>query len=518
MSIHRALSNGWWNKLKPTNTATELKVDKFPSIYVNSETIPTKYIQKSNQLSLVSNNNYLNDKGFGDQYKMEKDEVKRVLSASLPSRTEGELVDVGSKSDEPHFSGGGKPPPNLPTPETVTASHPPETVTVSHPPYQDVDGVPDYLERVRNPPFDNSTVNVVDATGRVKDALSDPVLIGHVDKLYEDLKTGVKITKKTGGRGAGGGRGVELTFNGKKLDDLTPADAPALQSALAKLKKADDDASGKVARRIHSDYRKLDSAVRGLIATASVGGYLASKTSNMSTDGKAVLEEAVTEAKKELLEKTTKAPKPAPKSAMKRKTATEIAIETGGIIAEQAEGVNDMFNTALEELRRIKASKEAKREAREALQRAMAEAEKDVSEGEEDDGESSGSDDEPKAGGGGATVAKTVASEPAEGVAPVADKKVPDISIVDTNWMTGKHRSTLLRLASSIDIDKPEQYEKAGLKKKILLRKAEILKLRLTKPEAYKTVASPKEVVSSSSKRASKSGGGGGGKTITLDV
>ena len=517
MSIHRALSNGWWNKLKPTNTATELKVDKFPSIYVNSETIPTKYIQKSNQLSLVSNNNYLNDKGFGDQYKMEKDEVKRVLSASLPSRTEGELVDVGSKSDEPHFSGGGKPPPNLPTPETVTASHPPETVTVSHPPYQDVDGVPDYLERVRNPPFDNSTVNVVDATGRVKDALSDPVLIGHVDKLYEDLKTGVKITKKTGGRGAGGGRGVELTFNGKKLDDLTPADAPALQSALAKLKKADDDASGKVARRIHSDYRKLDSAVRGLIATASVGGYLASKTSNMSTDGKAVLEEAVTEAKKELLEKTTKAPKPAPKSAMKRKTATEIAIETGGIIAEQAEGVNDMFNTALEELRRIKASKEAKREAREALERAKAEAENDGSEDEED-GESSGSDDEPKAGGGGGTVAQTVASEPAEGAEPISDKKVVDISIVDKEWLKGKHRATLLRLASSVEIPEPEKFKGKELKKLILLRKAEVLKIRMTKPDAYKTVAPPKEVASSSSKRASKSGGGGGGKTITLDV
>ena len=198
MSLHRALSNGWWNKMKPTNTPTELKIDRFPSIYANSETIPTNYIQKSNQLSLVANNNYYKEKGLGDGFTMKKEEVERVRNASLPSRSEGDYLVAGdAKYDEPHFAtGGGKPPPNLPEPATV-----------SHPPFQDVEGVPDYYERLRNPPFDNSTVNVVDATGRVKDALSDTALISHVDKIYEELNTGLKITKKTGGRGAGGGRG-----------------------------------------------------------------------------------------------------------------------------------------------------------------------------------------------------------------------------------------------------------------------------------------------------------------------
>jgi hypothetical protein len=276
------LSNGWWNKLKTTNTATELKIDRFPSIYSNSETIPTKIMQKSNQLSLVSNGNYYVEKGLGDGFKMDKDEVQRVRNATLPHGNDApdNVVKGGGDYFNPPPSAGSPPPPNLG-----------ETVAVKEPRFQDVEGVDDYYQRIRNPPFDNSTVNVLDETGRVKDALSDPALISHVDKLYEDMKTGVKITKKTGGRGAGGGRGVEMTFNGKKLDDLTPADGEALKSALTKLKRVDDEATGKVGRRIHSDYRRLDSALKGLIANASAGGFV--------SKGKPTLEGLVEEAKEE---------------------------------------------------------------------------------------------------------------------------------------------------------------------------------------------------------------------------
>jgi len=427
MSLHRTLMNGWWNKIKPTGATSELKVDRFPSIYANVETIPTRYVQQSNQLSLVSNNNYLKEKGFGSQFQMPKDEVERVKKASVPHGTPDETLDgAGPKGDEPLVpTSGGKPPPNVA-----------ETMAVKHEPFQDVEGVPDYYERLRNPPFDNSTTNVLDETGRVKDALSDPALISHVDKLYEELNTGVRISKNKGGRGAGGGRGVETTFNGKKLEDLTPADGEALKSALTKLKRADDDATGKVARRIHADYRKLDGAFRGLLATASVGGFLTEQTKSMTKDGKAVLKEAVEEAKADLLAHPPEhGPPPRAKKAH-RKTGKEIAIELSEVVADEAIATNDLFESALAELRKIKASKEAKREAKVALEQAKAEA--------EGEGDESGSDVEGDGheleGEGGSEGAETHGTEP-KGIRAPRSAKASKVKLADLSkaFFTGKN-------------------------------------------------------------------------------
>jgi hypothetical protein len=214
--------------MKPTYKTSEVSVSKMPSIFSNADSIPKKFEDRTREVRVAVDDKFLVNKGFADGFDLPKEEVKKILKASPINVDSNEAVDVDEDYGDDAFGSDDKPPNTK------------------------------VLERLRNPPFNNST----DEAG--VDVLSDPNVISHVDEIYSKLKTGVKIVKNKGGRGAGGGRGVEMTFEGKKLSELKAEDLPALEKALSVLKKAGDNATGRVARRIVADYKKLSGYERGI--------------------------------------------------------------------------------------------------------------------------------------------------------------------------------------------------------------------------------------------------------------
>jgi hypothetical protein len=381
---------------------------------------------------MATNENYLVDKRIGYGFTLPKEEVKKILDASIIDTSS-----IGNDISKPDEDYGDFP--------------------------LGSDGVPPnvkFLERLRVP-FEDTVEG-----GKTKDALSNTGLINHVDKIYEDLKTGVNISKKTGGRGASGGRGAELTLNGKSVSELTGEDVPEMEKALALLKKAGDNATGNVARRIMTDFKKLKAVETGLKTGKKPASVMADELRKQLQAG---TEDAKDVAKVVLKSVLKKAKEVSPASLAKtQEELTALEAEFGAEELAKAKAIVE-----------AKAQRQAKRVSLALLAKAEAEADADV----EDEGEVGGEGGDEGEDDDRATVATDPRAErKTKGVKNFSEANVSGIT---KEWFAGRDvRTDIIPLAEMFGVEIPvlspepveRRKQRSALIKLILAKRVDLMK------------------------------------------
>jgi hypothetical protein len=123
---------------------------------------------------------------------------------------------------------------------------------------------PEFIAHLQSPEYDNATT---------AGAISDPLVVEHVNKAYHLAVPGLELVKSRGGRGGEGGAGYKLTLNGMKLDDPgLMMNAERMLQVRAILQEMHTHATGRTARRIERDIKSINKVYGQRTPALAVGG------------------------------------------------------------------------------------------------------------------------------------------------------------------------------------------------------------------------------------------------------
>ena len=205
MSLHAALMNGWWNKLKPQKVQSDVPISDMPSIFHRAEHIPARFhvSNASRVLPLAgqTEGDYLKKKGFGRGFDLPKKEVAAIRNASsvsveAPAETVAETV-------------------------AETAAE-----TAAEAPTVELEGYekPLVIKALKEPGIPNTTE-------KGNKGIASAELLDHINRVYAEAGLEVNVRKTKGGRGGKeGANGAILVMTGMGENDLiTNASIPQLE-------------------------------------------------------------------------------------------------------------------------------------------------------------------------------------------------------------------------------------------------------------------------------------------------
>lgn len=233
MSIHASLNEMWWSNFgkKAVPSASTTK-------YIDVA-IPVKKSPVLNDTVKIASTHISEYLRFGKPYTLPANIISENRNATLVNTT---------------FTGG--------TAATAAPAPAPE-------------GEDAIVTRMNAPTFDN-TVPAEKTPG--ESYITDPVLIEHVNKAYNDFTKGlVKTSKAPGGRGGGGGHGSKLEFRRGNayvpISEAVEEDIDTLHEIQGRLTILRQAAEGKVKEKISKDLKKINEKLRkGFAANPMVGG------------------------------------------------------------------------------------------------------------------------------------------------------------------------------------------------------------------------------------------------------
>lgn len=252
MSLHAALMNGWWTKLKPQKVQSDVSTSHMNSIFQRAEHIPARFHMSnaSRVLPLAgqTEGDYLKKKGFGKGFDLPKKEVAAILNASS--------VSVEAPAEAPA--------------ETVAE-------TAAEAPAVELEGYekPLVIKALREPGIPNTTE-------KGNKGIASPELLEHINRVYAEAGLEVHVRKTKGGRGGNeGANGAILVMTGMGDNDLiTNASIPQLEHTEKALKSMKDHATGLLLRRIEKDLKR----VKGVLKAKMTEGADAGEVSDDATE------------------------------------------------------------------------------------------------------------------------------------------------------------------------------------------------------------------------------------------
>lgn len=235
MSLHTALMNGWWNKLKAKKPENEITTRGIPAIFHRADTLSPRCCAPNHDkvlhLAGESGGEYLRKKGFSEGFSLPKKEVEAVRNASIIS------VGVSGEVKEATV-----------VPETVT-DNTDETVVVE--PHMTTA----VLKALRDPPYPN--------TSDTK-KISTPQILEHMNRVYASAELNLANRRTIGGPGGEGGNGTKLLLHGTEVSIVDETHLPELQNIAKSLKSMKDHATGITLRRLDRDLTRVKQAIKRL--------------------------------------------------------------------------------------------------------------------------------------------------------------------------------------------------------------------------------------------------------------